>query len=56
MEEKFITVLNEMSEYLSLEQVRKLQEVMLKAFAADEVEKREVSNGEYLKCFWKPKE
>ena len=36
MEEKIVTVLNEMSEYLSIAQMKKLQEVILKAFAENE--------------------
>ena len=33
MEEKIISVLNEMSEYLSVAQMKKLQEVILKTFS-----------------------
>lgn len=33
MEEKIVTVLNEMAEYLSVLQMKKLQEVMLEAFS-----------------------
>ena len=39
MEEKIVTVLNEMSEYLSIAQMKKLQEVILKAFAENEADK-----------------
>ena len=33
MEEKIVTLLNEMSEYLSIPQMKKLQEVVLKIFS-----------------------
>ena len=33
MEEKLVTILNEMAEYLSIAQMKKLQEVLLKNLA-----------------------
>ena len=51
MEEKIVTILNEMAEYLNISQMKKLQEVMLKAFAENSPEKTDLSNGEYLKLF-----
>ncbi len=51
MEEKIVTVLNEMAEYLNISQMKKLQEVMLKAFAQNAPEKAEISNEDYLKMF-----
>ncbi len=51
MEERIVTILNEMSEYLSIAQMKKLQEVMLKTFSDNVKEKRQISNGEYLKLF-----
>lgn len=51
MEEKIVTILNEMAEYLNVSQMKKLQEVILKAFAENTPEKTEVSNAEYLKMF-----
>lgn len=51
MEEKIVTVLNEMAEYLNISQMKKLQEVMLKAFAQNAPEKTEISNEDYLKMF-----
>ena len=51
MEEKIVTILNEMAEYLSVSQMKKLQEVMLKAFAENSPEKTEISNEDYLKMF-----
>ncbi len=51
MEEKVVVILNEMSEYLSISQMKKLQEVMLKVFAEKTEEKRSIPNDEYLKMF-----
>ena len=51
MEEKIVKVLNEMTEYLSISQMKKLQEVILTNFAENEPEKTEISNEEFLKMF-----
>lgn len=51
MEEKIVSVLNEMAEYLNISQMKKLQEVMLKAFSQNSPEKAEISNEDYLKMF-----
>ena len=51
MEEKIVLVLNEMSEYLTIPQMKKLQEVIIKNFAENEVEKTNISNDEFLKMF-----
>ncbi len=51
MEEKVVIVLNEMSEYLSISQMKKLQEVILKVFSEEEVKRSEISDEEYLKMF-----
>ncbi len=51
MEEKIVSVLNEMSEYLSIAQMKKLQEVIIKTFAENEVAKIDISNDEFLKMF-----
>ena len=51
MEEKIVIVLNEMSEYLSITQMKKLQEVIIKTFADNEVSKVEISNEEFLNMF-----
>lgn len=51
MEEKNVCVLNEMSEYLSVAQMKKLQEVILRAFAENEPERINISNDEFLKLF-----
>lgn len=51
MEEKIVLVLNEMSEYLSIAQMKKLQEVIIKTFAENEAPKKEISNKEFLEMF-----
>lgn len=51
MDEKIVLVLNEMSEYLSIAQMKKLQEVILKTFAENEAVKTDISNDEFLAMF-----
>ena len=51
MEEKIVTILNEMAEYLNVSQMKKLQEVILKVFAENTPEKTEICNADYLKMF-----
>ena len=51
MEEKVVVILNEMSEYLSVTQMKKLQEVMLKAFSEKPETKKAIPNEEYLSMF-----
>ena len=51
MEEKIVKILNEMSEYLSVAQMKKLQEVILNTFAENQTEKTEATNEEFLKLF-----
>ena len=51
MEEKIVAIINEMAEYLSVSQMKKLQEVMLKAFSEGILERKDISNDEYLKMF-----
>lgn len=51
MEEKLVTVLNEMADYLNVSQMKKLQEVLLQAFAENEPEQKLVSNDEFLQLF-----
>ena len=46
MEEKLVHILNEMAEYLSISQMKKLQEVLLKNLSETEAHKTEVSNTE----------
>ena len=56
MEEKIVNVLNEMAEYLSIAQLKKLQEIMLKAFAENEAGKRYYENSEFLNMFLSAKQ
>lgn len=51
MEEKIVIVLNEMSEYLSIAQMKKLQEVIIKTFTENEASKKDIPNEEFLKMF-----
>lgn len=51
MEEKVVVILNEMSEYLSVAQMKKLQEVMLKAFSEKSEAKKLIPNEDYLTMF-----
>lgn len=51
MEEKIVSVLNEMSEYLSVAQMKKLQEVIIKTFSENEASKVDISNSEFLDIF-----
>lgn len=51
MEEKIVTVLNEMSEYLSITQMKKLQEVIIKTFAENEATKVDIENEDFLNMF-----
>ena len=51
MEEKIVTILNEMAEYLTVPQMKKLQEVVLKTFSENEVDKQEISNNDFLQMF-----
>lgn len=51
MEEKIVKVLNEMSEYLTIAQMKKLQEVILDAFSENTVEKVSISNEDFLQMF-----
>ena len=51
MEEKVVVILNEMSEYLSVPQMKKLQEVMLRVFSDRAEDKKTISNVEYLQMF-----
>ena len=55
MEEKIVTILNEMSEYLSISQMKKLQEVVLRTFSENEADKKQIPNEEFLKMFLEAK-
>ena len=51
MEEKIVVVLNEMSDYLSITQMKKLQEVIIKTFAENETSKSDIKNDDFLTMF-----
>ena len=51
MEEKLVLIINEMTEFLSVAQLKKLQEVLIKALVEGDASKRQISNDEYLKLF-----
>ncbi len=51
MEEKIVLVLNEMSEYLSIAQMKKLQEVIIKTFVENEAVKKDIPNDDFLNMF-----
>ncbi|MBR5948715.1 MAG: tyrosine-type recombinase/integrase [Clostridia bacterium] len=51
MEEKLVSILNEMAEFLDVAQMKKLQEVLLKNLVTDTAKTAETSNAEYLKLF-----
>jgi len=56
MEEKLVNILNEMAEYLSIAQMKKLQEVLLKNLAENETRKTDITNIEYMKMFLNAKQ
>jgi integrase/recombinase XerD len=51
MEEKIVKVLNEMAEYLSIAQMKKLQEVIIDTFVENKLEKSDISNADFLQMF-----
>ena len=51
MNEKIETVLNEMSAYLSIAQMKKLQEVIVKTFSENELCRQNISNEEFMEMF-----
>jgi integrase/recombinase XerD len=51
MEEKLVNILNEMAEYLSVSQMKKLQEVLLNNLVSEPAKQTEISNKDYLKLF-----
>ena len=51
MEEKLVSILNEMAEYLSVAQMKKLQEVLLNHLSEEAPRKEIIENSEYLKLF-----
>ena len=55
MEEKLVNILNEMAEYLSVAQMKKLQEVLLKNFNEPDKRRQEITNKDYLQMFLEAK-
>ena len=51
MEEKLVKILNEMAEYLSVPQMKKLQEVLIENLSDTTAPKENIENGDYLKLF-----
>ena len=51
MEEKLVNIMNEMAEYLNINQLKKLQEVLLKQLSDKAQVKETIDNEEYLKLF-----
>ena len=51
MDDKLVNILNEMAGYLSISQMKKLQEVLLKNLSDDKAKQKDISNSEYLKLF-----
>lgn len=51
MEEKLVKILNAMAEYLSIAQLKKLQEVLLTELSENAPNRENISNEEYLKMF-----
>ena len=55
MEEKLVIILNEMSDHLSIAQMKVLQEVLIKNLAENTEKHTEISNEQYLKLFLEAK-
>ena len=51
MEEKLVAILNEMAEHLSIAQMKRLQEVLVRNLAENEPERTDITNVQYLKMF-----
>lgn len=51
MEEKLVTILNEMADYLNISQMKKLQEVLLKNLSENKASREEIGNKDYLNMF-----
>jgi integrase/recombinase XerD len=51
VEEKIVTIINEMAEVLNASQLRKLQEVLLKKLCHESLMEKETTNEEYLQMF-----
>lgn len=51
MEEKIVAILNDMADCLSVSQMKKLQESLLRNLSADATPKAQIDNSEYLRLF-----
>ena len=51
MDEKLVCILNEMADFLSIAQMKKLQEVLLKNLSSETPQREQTSNETYLKMF-----
>ena len=51
MEEKLVSILNEMAEHLNIAQMKKLQEVLLKHLISNPTINMETTNEDYMKLF-----
>ena len=51
MEEKLVTILNEMAEVLTISQMKKLQEVLLRNLSESQTSGKSTSNRDYLQMF-----
>ncbi len=56
MEEKIVRIINTMAEYLNIEQLKKLQEVILQELSLNEPSKEEITNEEYITLFLNAKQ
>lgn len=56
MEEKIVSVINEMADYLSVAQLKKLQETMLREFSENGPKKQQIANEEYVQMFLEAKQ
>lgn len=51
MEKRIVNIINEMSDYLNIAQMKKLQEVLFRNLAEKAVQKEQIRNDEYLRLF-----
>lgn len=56
MEEKMVRIVNAMAEFLSIEQLKKLQEVIVQELSENEPQRENISNDEYITRFLNAKQ
>lgn len=56
MEEKLVNILNEMAEYLTIQQMKILQETLIKHMCKGKAEQIDIDNGDYLRMFLEAKQ